>query len=103
MEKREKLKVWKGCVITTHRYQLSMNKERQDELDSIIPVGFLHDRELVTVDIYGDNSNIIPEEIPELLAYMKDVMPPEGRQEGSGPNVLDTVIDTEMYLPEKWD
>lgn len=38
-----------------------------------------HAKELVTVDIYGDNSNIIPEEIPELLAYMKDVMPPEGR------------------------
>lgn len=60
-----------------------------------------HAKELVTVDIYGDNSNIIPEEIPELLAYMKDVMPPEGRQKGSDANVLDTVIDTEMYLPEK--
>ena len=33
-------------------------------------------KELVTVDIYGDNSNIIP----ELLAYMKDAMPPEGSQ-----------------------
>ena len=38
-----------------------------------------HAKELVTVDIYGDNSYIIPEEIPELLAYMKDVMLPEGR------------------------
>lgn len=36
MEKREKLKVWKGCVITTHRYLLSMDKERLDEFDSII-------------------------------------------------------------------
>lgn len=60
-----------------------------------------HAKELVTVDIYGDNSNIIPEEIPELLAYMKDVMPPEGKQKGSDANVLDTVIDAEMYLPEK--
>lgn len=60
-----------------------------------------HAKELVTVDVYGDNSNIIPEEIPELLAYMKDVMPPEGSQNSSGPNVLDTVIDVEMYLPGK--
>lgn len=43
-----------------------------------------HAKELVTVDIYGDNSNIIPEEIPKLLAYMKDEMPLEGRQKDSG-------------------
>lgn len=61
-----------------------------------------HAKELVTVDVYGDNSNIIPEEIPELLAYMKDVMPPEGSQKSSAPNVLDTVIDAEMYLPGKY-
>lgn len=36
MEKRKKLKTWKGCVITTHRYLLSMDKERLDEFDSII-------------------------------------------------------------------
>ena len=36
MERRKKLKVWKGCVITTHRYLLSMDKERLDEFDSII-------------------------------------------------------------------
>lgn len=36
MKKREKLKTWNGCVITTHRYLLSMDKERLDEFDSII-------------------------------------------------------------------
>ena len=36
MQKREKLKTWDGCVITTHRYLLSMDKERIDEFDSII-------------------------------------------------------------------
>ena len=34
-----------------------------------------HAKELITVDVYGDNQNIIPEEIPELLSYMDDVMP----------------------------
>lgn len=36
MKKREKLKTWDGCVITTHRYLLSMDKERLDEFDSVI-------------------------------------------------------------------
>ncbi|MBD5449744.1 MAG: DEAD/DEAH box helicase family protein [Lachnospiraceae bacterium] len=36
IKKREKLKTWDGCVITTHRYLLSMDKERLDEFDSII-------------------------------------------------------------------
>ncbi len=36
MKKREKLRKWKSCVITTHRYLLSMDKERLDEFDSII-------------------------------------------------------------------
>ena len=36
MKKREKLKTWNGCVITTHRYLLSMDKERLDAFDSII-------------------------------------------------------------------
>lgn len=36
IEKREKLKTWKGCVITTHRYLLSMDKERLNEFGSII-------------------------------------------------------------------
>lgn len=36
MMKREKLKEWKGCVITTHRYLLSMDKNRLDVFDAII-------------------------------------------------------------------
>ena len=34
-----------------------------------------HVRELITVDVYGDNTNIIPEEMPELISYMEEVMP----------------------------
>lgn len=36
MNERQKLKKFHGCVITTHRYMLSMDKERLDEFDSII-------------------------------------------------------------------
>lgn len=36
MQKREALKAWKGCVITTHRYLMSMDKNRLDMFDAII-------------------------------------------------------------------
>ena len=36
MEKREKLKKWKGSVITTHRYLLNMDKAKLDAFDSVI-------------------------------------------------------------------
>lgn len=59
-----------------------------------------HARELVTVDVYGDNQNIIPEEIPELLSYMEDVMPEEKERCRMEDNVLDAAAEVEKYLPE---
>ena len=36
----------------------------------------MYARELITMDVYGDNGNIIAEEIPpELLSYMEEVLP----------------------------
>lgn len=60
-----------------------------------------HAKELITVDVYGDNTNIMPEEIPELLSYMEDVMPGREEECGMKPDVLDTVIDVGLYLPPK--
>ena len=60
-----------------------------------------HARELVTVDVYGDNQNIIPEEIPELLSYMEDVMPKGKEKYRVEDNVLDVAAEVEKYLPEK--
>ena len=59
-----------------------------------------HAKELVTVDVYGDNQNIIPEEIPELLSYMKDVMPKKKGEADLEDSALDIIIETERYLPE---
>lgn len=59
-----------------------------------------HARELVTVDVYGDNQNIIPEEIPELLSYMEDVMPKGEGKCGVENNVLDATLEVKRYLPE---
>ena len=60
-----------------------------------------HAKELITVDVYGDNQNIIPEEIPELVSYMNDVMPKKRSGQDLKDVVLDTVIETENYLPNK--
>ncbi|RKI37953.1 site-specific integrase [bacterium D16-51] len=64
-----------------------------------------HAGELITIDVYGDNTNIIPEEIPELISYMDEVMPKKTLQgidsETDGKGVLDTLIDMEEFLPEK--
>ena len=64
-----------------------------------------HAGELITIDVYGDNTNIIPEEIPELISYMDEVMPKKTLQgidsETDGKGVLDTLIDMEEFFPEK--
>ena len=40
-----------------------------------------HAKELITVDVYGDDQNIIPEEMLELVSYMNDVMPKRSGQD----------------------
>lgn len=64
-----------------------------------------HVGELITIDVYGDNTNIIPEEIPKLISYMDEVMPKKTLQgndsETDGKGVLDTMIDMEEFFPEK--
>ena len=53
-------------------------------------------RELITMDVYGDNGNIIAEEIPpELLSYMEEVLPE--KKKDNTENVLDTMINVEKF------
>ena len=58
-----------------------------------------HAKELITVDVYGDNQNIIPEEIPELLSYMEGVMPKKNDTPNQQDKILDADIAMEEYLP----
>lgn len=55
-----------------------------------------HAKEIISVDVYGDNANIIPDEIPELLEFMDEVLPKEA--EGETDRLLDVVADTSCYL-----
>ena len=60
-----------------------------------------HAKELITMDVYGDNANIIPEDIPELLSYMDEVMPNESNKDDVESDVQDIMINVDSYLPEK--
>lgn len=59
-----------------------------------------HAKEMITMDVYGDNANIIPEEIPELLSYMDEVMPVKSYENSVGNDMPDTVIDVDRFLSE---
>ena len=60
-----------------------------------------HAKELVTMDVYADNANIIPEEIPVQLSYMDEVMPDKSGNGDSESNIQDIMIDMDAYVPEK--
>ena len=55
-----------------------------------------HAKEIISVDVYGDNANIIPDEIPELLQYMDEVLPKETETDDDTFSAI--VADTTDYL-----
>lgn len=58
-----------------------------------------HARELITLDVYGDNANIIPEEIPELIAYMEEVLPEKPNRKSAENEIIDITVNTDGLLP----
>ncbi|MCD8082837.1 MAG: site-specific integrase [Clostridiales bacterium] len=59
-----------------------------------------HAKELITMDVYGDNANIIPDDIPELDAYIEDVMPKNVSETEVGDTISGIEIDVDEYLCE---
>ncbi|MCC8127850.1 MAG: tyrosine-type recombinase/integrase [Clostridiales bacterium] len=57
-----------------------------------------HAKELITMDVYGDNANIIPDDIPELDAYIKDVMPKKVSETEAGDTISGIEIDVDEFL-----
>lgn len=60
-----------------------------------------HAKEIITMDVYGDNANIIPEDVPELLSYMEEVMPTESCDDSVKKDMLDVEVDVEQLMPEE--
>lgn len=59
-----------------------------------------HAKEIITMDVYGDNRGIIEDCIPEIIDFMDEVMPEEDIDEKFKKELLEIVIDTTGYLGE---
>ncbi len=59
-----------------------------------------HAKEIITMDVYGDNKGIIEDCIPEIIDFIDEVMPEEDVDEKFKKELLEIVIDTTEYLGE---
>ena len=67
MEEREKLRSFKGSVITTHKYLLNMDKERLDEFDSIII-----DEDIIFKSVVSNQGEITVKKLKKLMRKTTD-------------------------------
>ena len=58
-----------------------------------------HAKEIITIDVYGDNRGIIADGVPEISDFMDEVLPNQEHQEEFRESLLDIVIDASQYLP----
>ena len=56
-----------------------------------------HAKEIITIDVYGDNKEIISGDTPELEKFLKDVLPEDDMCESKA-LVLNNPIDVSSYL-----
>lgn len=59
-----------------------------------------HTKEIITMDTYGDNQNIIADGVPEMEAYMKEVLPDPEAEKRFRQELLEIVPNVSEYLPE---
>ena len=52
-----------------------------------------HAKEIITIDVYGDNRGIIADGVPEISDFMDEVLPNQEHQEEFRESLLDIVID----------
>lgn len=57
-----------------------------------------HAKEIITMDVYGDNKNLIASNIPELEAFANEVIPEE-KNTGFCIDLLEIEINVSEYLP----
>lgn len=60
-----------------------------------------HAKEIITIDVYGDNRGIIIDGVPEIEAYIKDVLPNIEEIEEFKKELLEIVVEVADLLPEK--
>lgn len=57
-----------------------------------------HAKELITMDVYGDNREIIADCVDELEPYIDEVLPNEEAEEELDTEKMEIVIPAELYL-----
>lgn len=57
-----------------------------------------HAKEIVTIDVYGDNQGIIAEGVPEITEYMEEVLPTISEEDSFKQELLEVVADTSEYM-----
>ena len=59
-----------------------------------------HAKEIITIDTYGDNKNIIADGIPEIEAYMEEVLPNPEQERLFRQELLEIVVDVSENIPQ---
>lgn len=54
-----------------------------------------HSKEIITMDVYGDNKGIIVDGVPEIEQFMQEVLP---EQTGVENDQTDILLDIAKYL-----
>ena len=57
-----------------------------------------HAKEIVTLDVYADKRSIISEGIPEIEAYMAEVLPSKDEEHAFKNELRRIVVDVRDYL-----
>lgn len=57
-----------------------------------------HAKEIITMDVYGDNKGIIADCVPEIQSYMDEVLPMRNEEKALEIGLLDIVVDTSGLL-----
>ena len=68
VKEREQLKTFNGCVITTHRYLLTMDKQRLDEYDTIIV-----DEDIIFKSVVANQGIITISDLENLLGETDNI------------------------------
>lgn len=59
-----------------------------------------HAKENITMDVYGDNQELIADGIWEISNFIEQVLPGQEESSQFQEELLDVVIDTESYLEQ---
>ena len=59
-----------------------------------------HAKEIITMDTYGDNKNIIADGVSEIEAYMKEVLPDPEAEKRFKEELLEIVPNVAQFLPD---